>query len=271
MATQAQIEANRENAQKSTGPRTAEGKAVSSKNAVKYGLFAKETVISGENQAEYDAFYDAALAELAPSGAMEAILAERIVSLSWRLRRAVRFQNEVIDVMIDDEELKMIEEKDRVSLMSKQWQEFEASKRKPDPGLILGRVIKRDFSYKIVTERLSLYERRIENSLFRTINEFEKHKLLRQKEEHRIQNTGDRRQVLSEAEGTEDNRPQIQDTGDRTAEDRLKKRTQSVEKQDLTSYEKRDYEDAIRPEQNENEAGLSRNATLQTKQGRDRG
>ena len=80
MATQAQIEANRENAQKSTGPRTAEGKAVSSKNAVKYGLFAKETVISGENQADYDAFYDAALAELAPSGAMEAILAERNVA-----------------------------------------------------------------------------------------------------------------------------------------------------------------------------------------------
>ena len=51
MSTEKQINANRQNAQKSTGPKTAEGKATSSKNAVKHGLFAEEAVIYGENPA----------------------------------------------------------------------------------------------------------------------------------------------------------------------------------------------------------------------------
>ena len=45
MPTQAQIRANRENAKKSTGPRTPEGKANSSKNALKHGLLAEDAVI----------------------------------------------------------------------------------------------------------------------------------------------------------------------------------------------------------------------------------
>jgi hypothetical protein len=48
MATEAQIKANQQNAQKSTGPRTAEGKAAVSRNAVKHGLFASDPVILGE-------------------------------------------------------------------------------------------------------------------------------------------------------------------------------------------------------------------------------
>ena len=94
-ATQAQITANRQNSKKSTGPRSAEGKAVSAKNAVKHGLFAHEAVIKGENPEEYELFREEILAELAPAGAMESILAERIVSLTWRLQRAERIQNQV--------------------------------------------------------------------------------------------------------------------------------------------------------------------------------
>ena len=54
MATEAQTIANRRNSQKSTGPRTPQGKAVVSKNAVKHGLFASENVIKGENQEDFD-------------------------------------------------------------------------------------------------------------------------------------------------------------------------------------------------------------------------
>jgi hypothetical protein len=50
MSTEAQIKANRQNSQKSTGPRSPEGKAVVSKNAVKHGLFASENVLKKQSQ-----------------------------------------------------------------------------------------------------------------------------------------------------------------------------------------------------------------------------
>ena len=64
MATESQIlvpseverKANRSNAQKSTGPKTAEGKAAVAQNAIKYGLFAQQNVINYENQTDFDIF-----------------------------------------------------------------------------------------------------------------------------------------------------------------------------------------------------------------------
>ena len=102
MATQAQILANRRNAQKSTGPRTIEGKAAVSQNAVKHGLLARHTVITSETQADFNLHRDRILADLDPLRATESVLAERIVSLSWRLKRAERIQNKAIDAMTED-------------------------------------------------------------------------------------------------------------------------------------------------------------------------
>ena len=58
-------------------------------------------IIKGENPADYEAFHDQFLAELAPVGIVESMLAERVISLSWRLQRAGRMQNQVIDDMIE--------------------------------------------------------------------------------------------------------------------------------------------------------------------------
>jgi hypothetical protein len=58
MSTKAQINANRQNAQKSTGPQTDEGKAVVSQNAVSHRLFAAEAVISVEDPADYELVQD---------------------------------------------------------------------------------------------------------------------------------------------------------------------------------------------------------------------
>ncbi|MHC4605130.1 MAG: hypothetical protein ACYS6W_17580, partial [Planctomycetota bacterium] len=101
MSTQAQTKANRQNAQKSTGPRTAEGKAAVAQNAVKHGLFAVQEVISTENQAEFDLLREQLSAELAPVGVVESLLAQRAVSLAWRLKRAERMQNEAIERTIE--------------------------------------------------------------------------------------------------------------------------------------------------------------------------
>jgi hypothetical protein len=100
MASEEQIVANRLNAARSTGPRTAEGKAAVSQNAVKHGLRAEQAVIRGEDPGEFEFYRDRMLGELGPAGAVESVLAERAVGLAWRLKRAERVQNEVFDVML---------------------------------------------------------------------------------------------------------------------------------------------------------------------------
>jgi len=102
MATEAQILANRRNSQKSTGPRTTDGKAIVPQNAVKHGLTAAQVVISSESQADFELYRDRILGELVPVSPMESMLAERIVSLSWRLKRTCRIQNQAIDALNAD-------------------------------------------------------------------------------------------------------------------------------------------------------------------------
>jgi hypothetical protein len=101
MASEMKIEANRKNALKSTGPRTIEGKEASSQNATKHGLCANRNVIRTESQEQYDTFRDEIIADISPAGAMELMLAERIVSLLWRLKRAEHFQNSAMNALIE--------------------------------------------------------------------------------------------------------------------------------------------------------------------------
>jgi len=101
MTTEAQVEANRTNAQKSTGPRTAEGKAVVAQNALKHGLFAKETVIRGEDEHEFEIYREDLLQQLIPRSPVEEMLADRVVDLSWRLKRAVKDQSDTFAALYE--------------------------------------------------------------------------------------------------------------------------------------------------------------------------
>ena len=183
MATEAQTHANRRNSQKSTGPKTAEGKAIVAKNAVKHGLFAHEAVITGENQEDYELLREEILAELAPAGVMESILAERIVSLSWRLQRAERMQNLVIDSMIErdlnDPLAKLTEQLLPKSLRKPKSETISAHS---ETEMTLGKIVRKDCANSRALERLLMYERRIENSLFKTSKELDRRKLMRQLE-----------------------------------------------------------------------------------------
>ena len=87
MLTAAKRTANRANAGASTGPRTARGKTASSANALTHGLRSRRVLVPGESRAEFDAFCTALRADLAPEGALEDALVDRLTGLLWRLRR----------------------------------------------------------------------------------------------------------------------------------------------------------------------------------------
>ena len=87
MSSDRQVKANKQNAQQSTGPRTADGKARVASNALKHGLTGKEVVLPGEDPAKFDSFRSDLIADFAPQGALEEILVEKIVTDTWRLRR----------------------------------------------------------------------------------------------------------------------------------------------------------------------------------------
>jgi hypothetical protein len=179
MATDAQVAANRINAQKSTGPRTAEGKAVVAQNALKHGLLAREAVIRGEDPGEFEFYRDRMLGELAPVGTVESVLAERAVGLSWRLRRAERVQNEVFDTLYSDQMDNPLAKLTQ-SMLPKHLARPQVSEDGRD--LTLARVVVKDSANSRVLDRLLMYERRIEHSLFRTMRELQQLRLLRELE-----------------------------------------------------------------------------------------
>jgi hypothetical protein len=89
VASEAQIEANRLNAQKSTGPRTPQGKRTASMNAIKHGLTAqKHTVIPGEDPQAFQKELALWFAEQKPADMAQAALVECACAAAWRLRRS---------------------------------------------------------------------------------------------------------------------------------------------------------------------------------------
>jgi hypothetical protein len=221
MATQAQIEANRKNAQKSTGPKTPAGKAVVAQNAVTHGLRANRFLLLSDDPDEFAEHRQSLLDELAPIGPMESILANRIVALTWQLDRAVRFQSGSLNALASDKteheseeyvfgaDLKMDHDvklefdiplrdyekakkysdkrhayQKRIRKLLRQSKErkeqsYGAWVRLED--MRLGRIAFEDFSQTRVLERLMVYERRIENSLYKTQMQLERLQNLRRR------------------------------------------------------------------------------------------
>src|ERR1700746_1822215 len=88
-----QIDANRRNAQLSTGPVTEEGKRRSRQNAVRHGLTAETVIDALEDVKDYAAFEMAVTADYDPQSAVERELVLRLASLLWRLRRATAIES----------------------------------------------------------------------------------------------------------------------------------------------------------------------------------
>jgi hypothetical protein len=92
MATPAQIRANQMNSQRSTGPTSAEGKARSSRNSFKHGLYAKDLVLPNEDPAELDQLRASLRAEHQPVNTTEEMLVNDLAENFWRLRRMREFE-----------------------------------------------------------------------------------------------------------------------------------------------------------------------------------
>jgi hypothetical protein len=97
MASEAQIAANRRNAQHSTGPRTEAGKAASSRNGLKHGMTARSFIVFDESWDDFSAFADALRRDWEPQSAIEEEIVDRIVMAGWCLRRAWRTEAAAID------------------------------------------------------------------------------------------------------------------------------------------------------------------------------
>jgi hypothetical protein len=196
MASEKQNRANRQNAQKSTGPKTPEGKAAVRLNAAKHGLLSKETLLPGEDEAALKELAERLRAELQPAGELEGLLVERIVAAHWRLRRLGRVEagvfayelyGELVERAqreVDDHEstenkrlLRAIsktvitdEQKHREALSRS-----EEMKAKQDARTAtLGRTFIRDADGANAFSKLSRYETAIERSLYRALHELQR-------------------------------------------------------------------------------------------------
>jgi hypothetical protein len=101
MSSFRQIEANRRNATRSTGPNTDEGKCRSRRNAVRHGLCAETVIEMVEDVEDYRAFEAAVIADYDAQTAVERELVLRLASLLWRLRRATSIETDLLRIQAE--------------------------------------------------------------------------------------------------------------------------------------------------------------------------
>jgi hypothetical protein len=101
MTSYRQIEANRRNALRSTGPKTESGKQVSRCNALRHGLTAETIICALEDADDYKAFEAAITADYDAQSAVERELVLRLASILWRLRRATAMETGLFEIQAE--------------------------------------------------------------------------------------------------------------------------------------------------------------------------
>src|ERR1700730_16626079 len=114
MATLKQFEANRRNSQKSTGPKTSEGKAAVSMNALRHGLRARTVVLPGENREEFTRLCDDLEVEWHPQSRTEQFYVEQMAVSQWKL---IRMEVVEVNIFKDAEAAK-----NHLPLLDRLWQ-----------------------------------------------------------------------------------------------------------------------------------------------------
>jgi hypothetical protein len=101
MTSLRQYEANRANAQQSSGPRTEEGKLQSRRNAMRHGLTAETVIEILEDPEDYKAFEANIIADYDARTAVERELVLRLASLLWRIRRATGMETDLLRIQAE--------------------------------------------------------------------------------------------------------------------------------------------------------------------------
>jgi len=103
-----QQQANRQNAQKSTGPKTPEGREAIRFNALTYGLRTRQTILERENAREYSELWDELDAEWQPQTRTERIYLETMVTSQWLLKRIAESEQQIYTIANVEHRFKML-------------------------------------------------------------------------------------------------------------------------------------------------------------------
>jgi len=154
MGSKLQNEANRHNGILTKGPKTVKGKAVSSKNSFKHGLLSRNVLLPDEDAEAYAQLGERLMAALDPVGELELVLADRIISLRWRLRRVAEIE---AGILTDSDVL-------------------------DGNAPTLGDAFKRDSTHANALSKLSRYETSMERSWYKALHELQRLQAARQGE-----------------------------------------------------------------------------------------
>jgi hypothetical protein len=194
MTTEKQIEANRRNALKSTGPKTPEGKDAVRLNALKHGLLSQESILPDEDEEALRELDEQMRNELQPVGVLENLQVERIVFCYWRLRRVGRVEAgifvsgrfevlaeqaqreaeryEILEASVLDAFIVAKEDRE------KHEEALERARRmrseQGDETATLGRIFVRDANNGNAFSKLSRYETAMERGLYKALHELQR-------------------------------------------------------------------------------------------------
>ena len=156
MTSDLQIASNRDNARKSTGPRTPEGKAQVARNGVTHGLTGRFQLLEGESPAILDNLLAQLTIEHRPDGETESFLVRQLAELQLRLDRASALESELMSAVVDPHSPAIA------------------------PNAILARTFLKDCTFDVALLRLNRYENSLRRSHLASLRE------LRQQQKSRL-------------------------------------------------------------------------------------
>ena len=165
--------ANRNNAKKSTGPRTENGKAWAKRNAVKHGLRAEHIITVCENKKEFEELKDQFVKELQPIDIISMQLVNRIVLTAWNLQRSDKIKSG----MLAYEMLSYEADEYKSKLKEIHHADFAGSQIKvPYQNLLMGLSFLRDCNSSNAMVKLGSYETRLLNRYSQLLEQLKKYK-----------------------------------------------------------------------------------------------